>query len=249
VSAPTELSIVIPFFNEEENVRPLLEELLTTIAALGISAELVLIDDGSTDRTGAVLEQCAREYTSAVVHRFTRNLGQAAALWFGIKAAKGRWIATFDGDGQNPPGELPKLWARRHEADLIAGRRANRQDSPLRRTMSRVANAVRRRLLDDGVDDTGCALKVFRREVRESFLPLKTLYSFMPACAKAGGWTVLQVPIEHRPRLRGESKYGLGVMAWKPLVDLLALCVILRRLVPTAHLGQCTSRPKHQTLL
>jgi hypothetical protein len=137
----------------------------------------------------------------------------------------------LDGDGQNPPAELARLWSLRGTADMIAGARMGRQDSTLRRTMSRVANAVRRALLRDGVSDTGCSLKIFRREVAASFIPIRTMYSFLPAFAVAAGWSVREVPVTHRARRAGVSKYGFRTMAILPLLDLLTLCWLLRRIV------------------
>jgi dolichol-phosphate mannosyltransferase len=135
----------------------------------------------------------------------------------------------LDGDGQNPPAELARLWPLRDSADLISGARARRRDSALRRAMSRLANTVRRTLLRDGVSDTGCSLKIFRRAVVASFLPIRTLYSFIPAFAVSAGFTVREVPVDHRPRRAGMSHYGLRVMALHPLLDLLALTWMLRR--------------------
>jgi len=137
----------------------------------------------------------------------------------------------LDGDGQNPPTELARLWEFRDTADMIAGVRAERNDSALRRTMSRIANTVRRAALRDGVSDTGCSLKIFRREVARSFIPLRTMYSFLPAFAVAAGWTVRELPVAHRPRRAGVSKYGLCAMAVHPLLDMLSLCWLLRRTI------------------
>ena len=224
-----ELTVVIPFFNEVANVRSVLAEVRTTLVSLNASHEVIVVDDGSSDGTGAELDAVAREWPDLKVIHFTRNRGQAAALWEGFQQARGAWISMLDGDGQNPPQELARLWALRHSADFIAGARQGRQDSTLRRTMSRVANAVRSKLLRDRVSDSGCSLKVFRREVVGSFLPIRTMYSFLPAFAVSGGWSVLEVPVAHRARTAGVSKYGLRVMAVHPLLDLLALCWILRR--------------------
>lgn len=230
VSAPVPLlSVIIPFFNEEANIAPLLAELRTTLDSLEVPVEVLAVDDGSTDGTAAALHEAARAWPAVCVESFRHNRGQAAALWWGFEYARGEWIALLDGDGQNPPAELARLWGRRHEADLIAGARQRRQDRWLRRGMSRVANVTRRALLRDGVRDTGCSLKVFRREICASFLPLRTLYSFIPAFAVAGGWSVLEVPVAHRPRVAGVSKYGLRVMALHPLLDLLSLTWLLRR--------------------
>lgn len=227
-SAP-DLSIVIPFFNEAANVATVLAEVRSALTELGVSAEVLAIDDGSTDGTGTEIAVAAREWTAVRSISFAQNRGQAAALWHGFHAARGEWIAMLDGDGQNPPAELAKLWAIRDSADMIAGARAHRQDSALRKSMSRLANAVRRRLLRDGVSDSGCSLKVFRRQVADSFLPIRTMYSFLPAFAVSAGWTVREIPVQHRARRAGISKYGLRVMAIHPLLDLLALCWILRR--------------------
>lgn len=236
------LTVIIPFFNEAPNVAPLLAELRAALAAPAFAgpgeaapaAEILLIDDGSTDATGAELAAAARAWPAVRVERFAANRGQAAALWWGFRNARGAWVAMLDGDGQNPPGELARLWSLRESADMICGRRARRCDSPLRRAMSRVANTARRALLRDGVRDTGCSLKLFRREVTGSFLPIRTLYSFLPAFAVAGGWRVVEIPVEHRPRRAGASKYGLRVMAVHPLLDLLALAWVLRRTLARA---------------
>jgi dolichol-phosphate mannosyltransferase len=228
------LSVVIPFFNEGPNIASLLAELREALERLGVTHEVLAVDDGSADDTAAALAAAARDWPAVRVISFAKNRGQAAALWTGFREARGAWIASLDGDGQNPPSELPRLWEQRESADLITGRRARRNDSWLRRTMSRVANGVRRRLLRDGVDDSGCALRLFRREVRESFWPIRTLYSFIPAFAAAGGWRIRQVDVAHRARKAGTSKYGLLVMAWRPLCDMLALFWLLRRQLPQA---------------
>jgi dolichol-phosphate mannosyltransferase len=229
-----ELTVVIPFYNEAASIAPLLAELRTTLAGLGVEAEVLAIDDGSTDGTAAELTAAAWAWPELRVIQLRQNSGQAAALWHGFQAARGAWIGMLDGDGQNPPAELARLWAARETADMLAGARADRQDSALRRAMSRLANAVRRRLLRDGVTDTGCSLKLFRREVASAFVPIRTMYSFLPAFAVAAGWQVREIPVTHRPRRAGVSKYGLRAMAVLPLLDLIALCWLLRRRAPRA---------------
>lgn len=223
------LSVIIPFYNEAANIAPLLAELRDTLDALTLCAEVICIDDGSSDATPTELAAVAENWPAVQIYRFPKNRGQAAALWHGFQVARGSRFAMLDGDGQNPPAELARLWAAREDADMITGARQGRKDSALRRAMSRVANAVRRALLRDGVTDTGCSLKIFRREVASSFVPIRTLYSFLPAFAVSAGFTVREVPVAHRPRVAGVSKYGLGVMAFYPLLDLVSLCWLLRR--------------------
>ncbi|MCX6952335.1 MAG: glycosyltransferase [Verrucomicrobia bacterium] len=223
------LSVVIPFHNEAANIAPLLAELRETLDTLSLSTEIICIDDGSRDATAAELSAAARAWPAVRIETFPQNRGQAAALWHGFHLARGAYVAMLDGDGQNPPAELARLWPLRDSADLISGARAGRQDSALRLAMSRVANTVRRTLLCDGVTDTGCSLKLFRREVVGSFLPIRTLYSFIPAFAVSAGFTVREIPVAHRPRRAGTSHYGLRVMAVHPLLDLLSLTWLLRR--------------------
>ena len=245
--AAPDLSVIIPFYNEAANIAPLLAELRLTLATLatrpadgpapppgtGLTAEILCIDDGSTDATAPELAEAARTWPADApalrILRFPVNRGQAAALWHGFHHARGLRFAMLDGDGQNPPAELARLWALRDTADMISGARLGRRDSALRRAMSRLANLVRRAALRDGVTDTGCSLKLFRREVAASFLPIRTLYSFLPAFAVSAGFSVREVPVAHRARRAGVSKYGLGVMAVLPFLDLLALSWLLRR--------------------
>jgi dolichol-phosphate mannosyltransferase len=224
-----ELSVVIPFYNEAANVAPLLIELREVLMSVGAPIEVICVDDGSGDATAAELAVVANRWPDLRIERFAQNRGQAEALRCGFSSARGAWIAMLDGDGQNPPAELARLWAERASADMICGARTDRQDSSLRLMMSRVANTVRRALLHDNVTDTGCSLKLFRREVATSFLPIGTMYSFLPAFAVAAGFTVREVPVAHRPRRAGESKYGLRAMAIRPMLDLLAVAWQLRR--------------------
>ena len=223
-----ELSVVIPFDNEASNVVPLLDEIREVLMSLGVPFEVICVDDGSRDATAAELAVVANSWPDLRIERFAQNRGQAEALRCGFGSARGTWIAMLDGDGQNPPAELAHLWTQRESADMICGARTDRQDSSLRLMMSRVANTVRRALLQDNVTDTGCSLKLFRREVATSFLPIGTMYSFLPAFAVAAGFTVHEVPVAHRARRGGKSKYGLRVMAIRPMLDLLAVAWRLR---------------------
>jgi glycosyltransferase involved in cell wall biosynthesis len=149
-----------------------------------------------------------------------------------MKQTAGDIVVTLDGDGQNDPNDIPRLLAVLPDFDMVAGVRARRQDSLLRRTMSRLANGVRSKVLGDGLVDTGCGLKVFRRQVIDSFIPIRSLYSFMGAMAVAAGFRLRQLEVAHRPRTRGQSKYGFSVFWWKPLIDMVGVYWFLRRRFP-----------------
>lgn len=199
--------------------------------SLGVPHEILAVNDGSSDDTLGRALALAEKWPCLKILSFDQNRGQAAALLDGLREARGRVLITMDGDGQNDPLDIPALLQKLEETktDMVAGVRARRKDSWLRRRMSRLANAVRQKLLNDGVRDSGCALKVMRKEVCESFIPIRTLYSFMPALAVAAGYRVAEHEVHHRYRTTGTSKYGLGVMLWRPLVDMLGVWWFARR--------------------
>lgn len=226
-----EISVVVPFFNEAESAHDVVQGIVSALTPAGVTFELLLIDDGSTDQTLAVLLGARQQWPQCRVLRQSRNSGQAAALLSGFRRANGRLIVTLDGDGQNDASDIPAMIRLLDGADMVVGIRIGRRDSGLRRAMSRIANTIRGRWLGDHVSDSGCALKVFRREVMESFMPLRTLYSFMPAFAVSRGYKVVECPVRHHPRVKGTSKYGLRKMLWRPAVDMLALGWILRQIV------------------
>lgn len=227
-----EISGVVPFYNEAAVAGGVIDELIDCMNRLGRTYEIVLVDDGSSDATRDVLMHAQQRSKSCRVLRHPRNLGQAAALWNGLHAARGSILFTLDGDGQNDPGDIAELLKHLGSADMVIGFRANRKDSSLRLAMSRIANAVRRWWLGDNMRDTGCALRVFRREVLESFLPIRTLYSFIPAFAVGAGFRVVECPVAHRARAAGVSKYGLRVMLWRPFADMIAVGWLMSRRLP-----------------
>ncbi len=222
-------SVVAPFFNEEGSAAPLVGEIESTMDALGEPWELLMVDDGSRDGTGDLLRRAAARRPELRYLRLPFNRGQAVALDAGIRRARGGVLITLDGDGQNDPADIPTLLALLEGADMVVGIRTARRDTWLRRGMSRLANSIRGRLLDDRLHDSGCALKVFRCEVVEVLLPMKTLYSFIPALARAGGFRLAEHPVRHRPRVAGRSSYGLVVFLWRPVLDLLGLYWLRKR--------------------
>jgi glycosyltransferase involved in cell wall biosynthesis len=222
-------SVVVPFYNEADSLQSLLAEIRAAMVAIGEPWEAIFVNDGSRDATEAKLREGTADWSDCSVITMPRNRGQAAALWAGFQAARGTWIITLDGDGQNVPADIPTLLPLRQGHDMVVGVRVSRRDSWLRRAMSRIANAVRGRLLRDGLTDSGCALKVFRREVVSSFLPMCSLYSFMPAFAVAAQFKVTEIPVRHRERQGGKSNYGFGVFAWRPLADMLAIWWVSQR--------------------
>jgi len=229
-SSRLRLSVVIPFFNEEENVVTLLAEVREVCSLLGLSTEVIAVDDGSSDDTGRQLDSAALSWPALKPIHFVSNHGQAAALYHGMQQCRGDVVVTMDGDGQNDPRDIPRLLDAIHDGvDLAVGVRTRRRDSALRIVMSRIANGIRSKALGDGVRDTGCTLKAFRREVISSFLPIRTMYSFMVAMAVQSGYTIRQIEVNHRPRTKGQSKYGVLVFLWRPLVDMLGLMWFFRR--------------------
>ena len=215
------LSIVIPFFNEEENVIEVLNEARERCP----HAEILAIDDGSTDSTRARIES-----TEGVrLVGFARNLGQSAALYAGLVRATGEICVMMDGDGQNDPADIPALVAALSEADVVCGFRRTRQDDWRRRIASRVANRIRSAVLKDGIRDTGCSLKAVRREHIGYLVPFNGLHRFMPALLKNAGLSLLEVPVNHRPRLRGTSKYTIAGRAMRGIRDLFGVQWLMSR--------------------
>ena len=218
------VSVVVPLFNEEENV-PLLQAELTR-ALNGLDYEIVFVDDGSTDRTADQIEPGPR----IQVLRFEKNAGQSAALYAGLKNARGATAVLIDGDLQNDPADIPKLLSEiERGADLVCGYRAQRKDTFVKRVTSRVANFVRSRFTKDGVRDTGCTLKAMRRECISALIPFKGMHRFIPALVKGAGYRLVEIPVNHRPRKFGQSKYGLGNRALRATIDMFGVRWLLSR--------------------
>jgi dolichol-phosphate mannosyltransferase len=218
------LSIVIPLYNEEGNVRQLQKELREALS--DYDWELVLVDDGSKDKTLEMIEE--DEHTRVL--KFEKNAGQSAAMYAGLHAARGEVCALLDGDLQNDPADVPKLLAEIEKgADLVCGYRANRKDTASKRLQSRVANAVRSRFVGDGVRDTGCTLKAMRRDCVRALIPFYGMHRFIPALIKNAGYKLVEVPVNHRARVSGVSKYGFGNRAFKATRDMFGVGWLLSR--------------------
>ena len=219
-----EVSVVVPLYNEEENVPILQRELETALS--GLDYEIVFVDDGSTDATIARITHGER----VRVLPFSRNAGQSAAMYAGLHAARGAVAVLIDGDLQNDPADIPRLLQEVHAgADLVCGYRAVRKDTTVKRLTSRIANFVRSRFTRDGVRDTGCTLKAMRRECVDTLVPFKGMHRFIPALVKGAGYKLVEVPVNHRPRKFGVSKYGLGNRAVRATVDMFGVRWLLSR--------------------
>lgn len=229
-----ELSVVVPVHNEAENVEPLAAEVATALAD-GPPYELIFVDDGSDDDTPVRLAALAAGASAVRTVRHRVRAGQSAAIVTGVRAASAPWVATLDGDGQNDPADLPRLWAELRAAPptarlgLVNGHRRLRRDSLSKRLSSRIANAVRARALGDRTPDTGCGLKVFRRDAFLALPHFDHMHRFLPALFLRAGWNLRSVDVRHRPRQRGRSHYGMWQRLRVGIVDLLGVAWLQRR--------------------
>ncbi len=216
-----DISIIVPFYNEAESIPDLLAEIVKACPG----AEIVAVDDGSTDATNRIL----RDTPGIQIVSFPVNRGQSAALYAGLRRASGRVCVMLDGDGQNDPADIPALVAALSDSDLACGWRRNRRDTWNRRVASRVANSIRRAFLKDGIRDTGCSLKALRREHIDFLVPFNGLHRYIPALLRNAGLRLVEVPVNHRPRLRGVSKYTIGGRALRGIRDLFGVSWLLSR--------------------
>jgi len=233
--ARMKISVVIPVYNEEDNVVPLAEE-FGPVAAAFPGLEVIFVDDGSADATAARIAEAARRWPYVRGLGARRNAGQSAATLAGLRAAAGDVLVTLDGDGQNNPADIPRLVEKLSEADVVCGYRAKRRDSWSRRAGSRIGNGVRNRFTRDGVRDTGCSLKAFRRACLDDLPPVNGVHRFMPAYFRLHGRRIVELPVDHRPRTRGRSKYTNLRRLPRTLFDLVGFCWYRRRLLRPAEL-------------
>ena len=227
-----QLSVVVPVFNERDNIPPLLAEIASALRGK-VDFEIVYVDDDSSDDSRAVLNAQKASYPELrVLHHVSRS-GQSTAVWNGVHSARSSWVATLDGDGQNDPADIPKLLAARAAADadikLFAGWRTTRRDSFNKRISSKVANAVRSRMLRDNTPDTGCGLKLFERSTFLELPYFDHMHRFLPALVLRAGGNVVSVKVNHRPRERGKSNYGTFDRLWVGISDLFGVMWLQRR--------------------
>jgi dolichol-phosphate mannosyltransferase len=228
---PVHVSVVIPAYNEIESIDPLLAELRRALAQVPGPHEIVLVDDGSSDGTDRrIFEESRRDATVRAV-LLEKNAGQSAALAAGISRASGRIIVTLDADLQNDPADLPRVLAALEHADVVSGVRSGRQDTWVRKVSSRIANATRRTVLGDPVTDIGCSFKAYRREALEGLPMFVGVHRFLPALCVFRGAKLVEVPLSHRARKHGVSKYGVSNRLWRGLRDLMGVAWLKSRLV------------------
>ena len=216
-------SVVVPLKNEEENILDLIQEIDPVMSSLKKSWELICIDDGSTDSTLSILKLLQKEYPQLRILSFDGNFGQSSAFDAGFKAARGEFVITMDGDCQNDPKDIPALLKLAGDFDLVCGYRANRKDPLHKKIQSKIANFIRSRVCADGVRDTGCSLKVYRRTALEKIKLFNGMHRFLPALFLIEGFKVTEVPVNHRERIKGVTKYNFLNRSFNTIADMLAV--------------------------
>jgi dolichol-phosphate mannosyltransferase len=223
--AAPELSIVLPVYNEEESLPPLWQEIRDALDPTGLQYEVIFVDDGSRDRSAEIVREFRRRDPRVRLIKLKSNAGETAATDAGLKAARGRRVVVMDADLQNDPRDIPAMLAHLDQWDAVTGWRVNRAagDSWVRRLSSRIANRVRNRLSQETIHDSGCTFRAFRRECLRDLVLYRGLHRFIPTLLRMRGFRVLEVPVNHRPRRFGTSKYGIGNRALRAFIDLLAV--------------------------
>lgn len=229
-----DFSIVVPLHNEAGNLEALVDEIVPVMEALGQPWELICVNDGSSDDTGPILARLTPQHPQLIPVTLPRRSGQSAALVVGFKLARSEVLITLDGDGQNDPSDIPRLIETLRDCDLVCGYRVDRQDPWWRKGVSRVANGVRQRLCGDGVQDTCCALKAFRRPCLDKITWFDGMHRFLPALFHMAGFRIRELPVHHRPRIAGRSKYPCTRRLIRPLVDLCGIIWMRRRHLESA---------------
>jgi glycosyltransferase involved in cell wall biosynthesis len=219
------LSVIIPVYNEEDNLEPLWAELVLVLERLGEEFEVIFVDDGSQDRSAEIIRSLREADPRVRLVRFKANAGESAATDAGFRAARGHWVVTMDADLQNDPADVPRLLADLDRWDAVTGWRVNRASGdPLpKRIASRVANRIRNWVSDEAIADSGCTFRAFRRECLRGLVLYRGFHRFIPTLLRMRGYRVIEVPVSHRPRRFGRSKYGIRNRAIAAFGDLLAV--------------------------
>jgi len=225
MTAPIDLSIVLPVYNEEDSLPVLWPEIRAALAGQGLDYEVIFADDGSEDRSAEIVRGFREQDPRVRLVRLKANAGETAAMDAGLKRARGRFMVTMDADLQNDPRDIPTLLSHLDKWDAVTGWRVNRGagDSWVRRASSRVANRIRNALSDESIHDSGCTFRAFRRECLRDLVLYEGFHRFVPTLLRMRGFRVLEVPVNHRPRRYGQSKYGIGNRAFRALKDLLVV--------------------------
>ncbi len=232
LDSAVDVSFVLPVYNEEECVEALTAEIVEVMKGLGRSYEIIHVNDCSTDRSEEVLERLAASIPQVRVLHHSINSGESAAHATGFQAARGEIVVTLDADGQNDPASIPDLLAALEGYDVAAGYRPERHDDWVKRVSSRVANAFRNRVTGDRVTDAGCCFRALRREALRELPVWNGMHRFLPTLLRCQGYRITEVPVKHRPRTSGVSKYGIGNRLWRGLRDCFAMRWYRKRAIP-----------------
>jgi len=218
-----EISVVVPVYNEEENLPILIPTLVEVLGRLRCAYEIVFVDDGSTDESRRILREMASLHPSLRILRFKENRGLSTALWAGMREVRGEKIVTLDSDLQNDPADIPKLLEYLDRYDMATGWRIKREDPWLKRISSKIANAIRNRLSGEEIKDSACTLRAFKRECIRELPVFNGMHRFLSTLVRMQGYRIIEVPVSHRPRRFGKSKYNIRNRAWRSFVDLLGV--------------------------
>ena len=220
---PIDISVVVPVYNEEENLPVLIPQIAEVLGPLGRTYEMIFVDDGSQDHSRRLLKEMALQFPQIRILGFKKNCGETAAGAAGIKEARGGIVVTIDADLQNDPRDIPRMLDYLKEYDMVTGWRQKREDSWVKRITSRIANRIRNSLSGEEIQDSGCTFRAYKRECLQDIKLYKGMHRFIPTLVKMEGYRVIEIPIAHHPRKFGVSKYTTWNRMWRAFVDLLAV--------------------------
>ncbi len=231
-TSEVEVSVVVPCHEERDAIADLIHEIRGVLSPTGRTFEILVVDDGSCDGTLAVLQRLTSSVPELRPIEHAGNFGQSAAVATGFREARGETVVTMDGDGQNNPADVPALLEALATADIVCGVRSRRRDTFVRRASSRVANAFRRIFTGDSFQDAGCGLRAIRREALAEVPVFNGMHRFLPTIVRLQGFAISEVPVGHRPRMTGRSKYGIGNRLFRGILDCFAMLWWRRRVLP-----------------